>query len=241
MVTGTVDRNNSSEQRQPPVPGQGRARAVRQDDRVQVRPLLPPEAPADEAATATAAPAATALAPGKQARSRRRWLVWGAALTLPLALAAAVGLTMAAPWRDRVFDRAAAPIKGGSRFGFYIKRGGAVWQGRPGELVAPGDSLRFVFWPRRVTHAAVFSRDGGGHVSVYFPAAAQARRLAPGHEIVAPGAVVLDASVGSETLFAVFCEAPFAVDPLRASISAGGLWSPPRGCEFETLTIEKRT
>lgn len=131
-------------------------------------------------------------------------------------------------------------VKGSHRLGFFVKRGSETFEGLSGQRVLPGDQLRFVVTLRAPAHVAVLSRDGAGHASVYFPAGeAKAPRLEAKAEQALAGAVELDATLGRERIWGVFCAAAFEVEPLRAALSAGAELTPPPGCAVDELELTK--
>lgn len=175
-------------------------------------------------------------APGR----RRRWL-WPAVATTSAALAAAA-IAVAVTHSDR--DDAWGPgirSKGGARVGFFVKRGDAVREGAPGEIVRPGDSLRFTYSSARAAYLAIVSVDGAERVTVYFPRAAVAEQVEPGQDRELPGSTILDDTLGEESIYALFCERPEELGPLRAAFAASPRTPPiPEGCAVDRVTIEKR-
>lgn len=131
-------------------------------------------------------------------------------------------------------------VKGSHRLGFFVKRGSETLEGLPGQRVVPGDQLRFVVTLRAPAHVAVLSLDGAGHASVYFPAeGGSAPRLDPAPERALEGAVELDATLGRERLWGVFCADSFAVEPLRTALETRGELRPPPGCTLDEIELTK--
>jgi hypothetical protein len=131
-------------------------------------------------------------------------------------------------------------LKGGSHVGFYVKRGKVVMLGAADESLQPGDALRFVYTTPTPSYLAILSLDGAGHASVYSPDPASAVRVEPAVERPLEGSVVLDATLGEETLYGVFCKTAYAIAPLRASLEATRTLHALDGCEVDTLTIHKQ-
>jgi len=130
--------------------------------------------------------------------------------------------------------------KGSERIGFIVRRGERVFDGSDGERVYPGDQLRFVAITQEPRHVAILSWDAAGVASVYYPTAAtHARRLTAAESGPLDGAVELDATLGRERLFGVFCDAPFEVEPLRAALERQKTLVPPFGCQLDELEIVK--
>ncbi len=98
---------------------------------------------------------------------------------------------------------------------------GAVHELQPGEVVRPGDRLRFSVKASEDGFLAVLSRDGAGHPSVYFPfggATAAPHRAA---QPLLAEAVQLDAVLGPERVWAIFGKTSFELEPLVVQVKAG--------------------
>ena len=137
-------------------------------------------------------------------------------------------------------------IKGGARIGFFVKHGEAVRRGGPGELVNPGDLVRFTAASAQPAHLTIIGVDAAGAVSVYFPVNGGADDVAPGNEIELPRATALDDTLGSETVHAIFCARPLdaaASEAARAALRANPQATPPvplaSGCTTDTLVWTK--
>jgi len=142
---------------------------------------------------------------------------YGAAAVAAFAAAAAVAIMM---WPR---DDAATRTKGRPILGFFVSHAGEVRRGGAHELVMPGDQLELVTTTVDSGWLAVVSVDGAGVRSVYV----EPRPIAAGREQVVPLAIVLDGTLGSETVTGVFC--PTAFDPA----------APPADCTFDRFTIDK--
>ena len=152
-----------------------------------------------------------------------------------LAVAASV-LLMLRPTGD-VLDTTRS--KGSARLGFFIKRGEQVIEGRDGAHVQPGDLLRFTYTSQEPRHLAVLSRDGAGVASVYFPERATTRELPAGKAQALPDAIELDATLGEETLLALFCSGQLDLEPLRKQLEQASPFTAPAGCQVQRLTLVK--
>jgi hypothetical protein len=172
-----------------------------------------------------------ALATRSRARTRRPWVLGAGS---GLAAAAALGLALLSPMQDR--DAAGTRTKGGSRLQFFVEHAGRVRQGKSGEKVRPGDSLRFVYASIRPAYLTIVSFDAAQHASVYLPAS----HVRPGNNVPLPSSVELDATLGVERIFGLFCERPAAAEEVaRALARQEGVLSAPAGCEVDTLQIVK--
>jgi len=186
------------------------------------------------------APEVTAAQGGATPRlTRRRRVV----ATLLGGLAAAAGLMLmvrSEPPAERTKGRQTALA-----FGVYVLHDGAVRRAGPGEVLAPGDALRFAVKAPGPGYVAVLSVDPAGKASVYYPAGDRAEPVAPGAlegEVALPLATRLDATVGEERLYALFCEGPVELEPVRAALEGAGAdgAAPPAGCQVTRWRFEKR-
>lgn len=150
-----------------------------------------------------------------------------------LALAASVLLLLRDPSVDTTRP------KGGAHLGLFVKRGERVTRGGASEVVHPGDELRFTYTSARPVYLALFNRDAIA-ASVYFPSGAgDAARVAAGNDVALSFSVELDAQLGEERVYGVFCREPFALAPLLAALQEHG--EPPAlaGCELDAIRLIK--
>jgi hypothetical protein len=169
----------------------------------------------------------------KQPRRPRRWSGWMAS-----ALAAAATLLF---WLGRgPTDRSdETRVKGSARLGFYVKRGDSVFRGGQGEALRPGDAIEFSYSAPGAGYLAVLSVDGAGHASIYFPTGSRAEALKTGPQLLAQS-TTLDAVLGRETLYALWCDQPAELEPIRRSLESNPAALAVPGCSIETLQVEKR-
>ena len=151
----------------------------------------------------------------------RRWR--SAAISAPLAAAAAIALVLAWPR-----THAAVRTKGTAIVGFFVAHGDAVRRGALGDTVTPGDRLQLVTSATEPGWFAAISDDSLGVRSVYVPLV----HIEPGRERAVPGAIELDAELGRETVSGVFCAGPF--EPQHIDLSR-----PPAGCTIDRFTLDK--
>jgi len=167
-------------------------------------------------------------------RQPRRWSLFSVLGGGGLVAAAAAAMVFFFVLRPESATR----TKGGDRLGFYVKRGDAVWKGRALQVLNPGDALRFDVAGADGRFIAVFSLDGGGQASIYFPTdRPSAVRSSPGP---LPASTVLDAQLGTEQLIGLFCDREQTLEPLRLVLEQTGKLVPPEGCDVDVVTIEKR-
>ena len=189
--------------------------------RAEVAPQLPPF---------------SALNPMQARRPRRarRWSGWiGGVVAAAAALVFWIGR---GPSGGSEYD---TRIKGSARLGFYVKRGDAVFRGGQGESLRPGDAIEFSYAAPSPGYLAVLSVDGAGHASIYFPTGSRAAALKPGPQLL-PQSTTLDAALGQETLFALWCQTPIELEPIRRSLESNRAPPLAPGCSIETLQVEKR-
>lgn len=211
---------------------------------------------------AQAAPPAAAPAPAVREPARRRALL---AVAPALAAAAAALLWLRAPAptpttgatgdtgatgatgatsdpgaqaiasAGRVTER----VKGSAHVTVFVVRDGAARAAAPGEIVHPGDTLQLTYTAAGPAHLAVLSRDGAGVGSIYFDDHGRAAAIAPGQDVSLPHSIVLDDTLGRETLYGLFCAHAVDLEPLRQRLEAA-TFAAPAGCRVEELVIEKR-
>jgi Putative zinc-finger len=125
--------------------------------------------------------------------------------------------------------------------GMYVQHGQAVRRALPGEVVAPGDSLRFTYSSRTPKELAILSVDGAGKASVYFPDGPETVSVPAAVDAPLPLATALDGVLGEEKVVALFCEHPTALEPVRAALQVAGPGLPEvAGCTLATFHFTKR-
>jgi len=129
--------------------------------------------------------------------------------------------------------------KGGDAVAFFVWHGGTVREGARRERVHPGDRLQLVTTTAAPRYLVVLERDAGGHASVFFPRETEAARREAGRAVPLPFSIELDGTLGIGTIYAVFCDRPVPVAPLRDSLerqNAEITW--PSGCHADRLSYE---
>jgi hypothetical protein len=185
--------------------------------------------------------AAARRAPARASFARSSWYSVAALAGLTL-IAVVVGVLPAV--RSRMPEPDGERRKGGFQVGFFVKRGGEVRRGASGEVVYPGDLLRFTYSSEHPMYLALLGRDAHD-ASVYFPLsgpgpAAEAARVAPGSEQALDFSLELDAQLGTERLFAVSCPTPFALRPLQQALLHAGELKPGADCRVEQIALQKQ-
>jgi hypothetical protein len=117
-------------------------------------------------------------------------------------------------------------IKGGPVLQVVARHGARVAPLRNGDLLAPGDELRFVALPAGQRFLLIMSIDGAGTVTVYQPFGGSQSSPIAGDRVELPGSIVLDAAPGPEHLVAFFSPVPIAasaVQSLLLQLGQGGV------------------
>jgi hypothetical protein len=185
----------------------------------------------------TSAPDAAPAGERSPSVLRRR----GAWLGGALAAAALLALSVGNLGRERELDDGSGTrSKGALALTFFVKHGDVVLAGSDGQSVAPGDQLRFAITNSAPGHLAIFSLDGAGVASVYFPSGrTRAQPLSVSSSTPLDTAVELDAVPGRERIIAISCPEPFELEPLRARLQTERELLAPPGCVSDQLTLVK--
>jgi hypothetical protein len=187
-------------------------------------------AAADVLASAESEFRASAMPLRTPRRAGRRTLAWGAG-----ALAVAAASVLAFQPTLGVRSKGAP-----ASVGMYVQHGQDVRRALPGEGVAPGDSVRFVYSSREPSYLAILSLDGAGVATVYFPQGAEMVALPAAQDALLPLATQLDSVLGDETVLALFCRSPHALEPMREALQASGKPLPEvPGCRLATFHFTK--
>ncbi len=167
---------------------------------------------------------------------RHRWLA-PAALAFSALSAVAVMVHLAPGSRENADE---ARRKGQSHITFHVQHQGTVTVGSEGQPVFPGDRLRFSITTGKPTHVAILSLDGAGVASVYFPQGRTSQSFGMVNSQPLDSSVLLDSTLGTERVWALFCDKEFYVEPLRAQLERDGRLSVPADCSLDHHTIVKR-
>jgi len=159
-------------------------------------------------------------------------------LVIPLVTAAAAivaVVVLRAPDRERAGE--ATRVKGGDHLGFYIERDGVALPGADGDIVHPGERVRFTVTVHSPAHVAIGSIDDDGHAFVYYPASADLGVWPAAVERALPDAIELDGSLGRERVFAWFCDRALDAASVRGALAAPD--HALTGCRSDSLTWDK--
>jgi Putative zinc-finger len=163
--------------------------------------------------------------------SRRvRWLPGAAAV---LALAAGVLLLTKVRKADEIDSN--ERLKGVARFAYYVQHDGIVREGLEGEKLSPGDAIQLSYSVAQTGHLAIFSVDGARRASTYWPRGERAAPIGLGRDVSLPESIVLDETLGPETVYTLFCIDPVTLEPIRSAIER----SPEREPQVEGCTMDR--
>jgi len=120
-----------------------------------------------------------------------------------------------------------------------VRRGERTFAGEPGQVLQPGDVLRFTLSSALPSYAGVWGVDALGRVSPY-QTSAQLALVPAGQGQALPEAAELDESLGPERLIAVVCSRPMPASEIGAALVADpAAQRLPDGCASESLAIVK--
>lgn len=157
---------------------------------------------------------AARLEPGKQVP---RWSVFAGAALAALALAVFAGVLLMRP----VAGPPEYAAKGGPVLEVYRKQGDSAVPVRPGDTLGAGETIQFDVKAGASGYVAVLSRDGAGHVTVYYPYGGDAAAAyTPGQSLL-PGAIELDGTPGAESLYALYSPEPFTLSEAVKALESG--------------------
>lgn len=204
------------------------------------------------AAIEAARAAFTASAPPLPARvveflKRRRNPAWFASTAGALAAAAALVFWSRAhgPSIDPSHEGAdlapsATRTKGAARLGMYIERRGAVIRAQEGDIVHPDDRIQFTVTSSEGGYLAVIGVDGAKAVTVYYPTGPRAQAFEPGADVALSTSTRLDATLGPEVDYGLFCATPIELEPVRQAFAARPDDPPiPAGCRLDRVRFVK--
>jgi hypothetical protein len=194
------------------------------------------QADRDEVLPPLAAERVAPAAP-RAGRARPRWR-----LVLAAGAGAAIAAGLVLSLRPDAPRGSATALKGdGLGIAMYVQHGGDVRRAAEGEVVAAGDAIRFTITTPVQAYVAVLSLDPRGRASVYFPLGPRAEPVGPAVDAPLPLGTRLDASVGEERIWALFCPAPIDLEPVRARLErAGDAAALPGQCRVSPWRFVKR-
>jgi len=180
---------------------------------------------------------AARLEPARR-KEERRWLPWlGAALA---ASAAVFGGVLLRPVADTSGPEYVA--KGGVVLTVYRRGAEGGVPVRTDEALGQGDALQFEVKAGTRGYVAVLSRDGAGHVTVYYPYGGDAAAAYVPDQPLLPGAIELDGTPGTEELYALFSPEPFTLGAAVKALESGAALEPglPATVRVARASLAKR-
>lgn len=172
--------------------------------------------------------------PSARARPRPGRVRWWAPALAALSAAAVLAVFLGPqPVREGEIR-----LKGvGGELDVFVKRADEVfrWQTQP---LRPGDRLRYSFRAPEPTHVMLLSREASGTVNQYFPTEPRSFAVDRGVTL-SQVATELDATLGQETLWVVFCRTAFTAEGLLAQLRRDGAITAAEGCATQRLEFTK--
>ena len=180
-------------------------------------------------------------------RTRRRNPIWRASTAGALAAAAAlvVWSRAQAPAIDPPNDGAnvvssGIRTKGAARLGLYVERRGTVIRAQEGDTVHPEDRIQFTVTSAEGGFVAVIGVDGAKAATVYYPSGPRAEAFGPGADVALSTSTRLDATLGPEIDYGLFCATPIDLEPVRLAFAARPEDPPiPAGCRVDRVRLVK--
>jgi anti-sigma factor RsiW len=199
-------------------------------ERESARPIARDDVPATKSASSRARGGIAG------ARSRAaRWLPRAAA-----ALALAAGIALFVKTKRPAEIASNERLKGAGRLTYHVKHDGVVREGGEGEHVAPGDALQFSYSTTRSGYLAIVSVDGARNASVYWPSGNHAAPTVLGRDVSLPASIILDDTLGPETIYGLFCAEPIALETIRSELEHHPDREPhAAGCTVERVNLVK--
>jgi hypothetical protein len=166
-----------------------------------------------------------------------QWL-FGRGGRVVIAMAAIMMTAIALPsLTEKTTDQDVVRLKGSLNLTVHRARGGAVSSMQSGDVFKPGDRVRFTVTLAKRGQVMVLGRESSGVTYVAYPLKRSNRSV--GHEAGRtdlPGSVKLDASLGREEFFGVFC--PLEFSPKDIILGDSGPQG-PEGCSFDRFEMVK--
>ena len=163
-----------------------------------------------------------ALQRAAPAAARRRIATWGAAAALATGAAALV--VALRPVGGEPVGLAMGPDgrrKGGEAIDIVRRTSeGRIAELAAGDVVHPGDAIRFRVITPTAGFVGVLGIDSAGAITPYAPDGETLQPIAAGRPLVFEGSIVLDETLGPELIVAAFCLGARPLSELRAEAAA---------------------
>lgn len=131
--------------------------------------------------------------------------------------------------------------KGGASLEYFVERDGRARRGVSGDVLHPGDRIRFSYTSDRKQSLVILSIDGAGAVSRYHPVTDDVAAVENGKNVLLDASVVLDDVVGEEHVFGLFCSEHVDLEDLQGRLERDRhdvSW--PVHCTVEELVFDKQ-
>jgi hypothetical protein len=174
--------------------------------------------------------------PGVRRSTTRVQRLWVATTVFAAAAAAILLIRARTPGTDPESD---VRLKGDAHVGFLVQRGQTAERGAPGQLLRPGDHVRFTYTSAAPAYLAIYAFDFTRTASVFFPQGDRAPRLEAGADTPLDSMVELDQATGKESIHALFCDREFSVEEFRAVLEGSGTLPAPSGCRVHVFDWNK--
>ena len=153
------------------------------------------------------------------ATSRPRWLTF----VMPV-FAAVAALLVAFVVSRRLGPEDDLSVKGSVAFAVFRQSESGTGELLPqGATVKPGDRLRFEVRAPKDGWVAVLSKDGAGHVTVYYPYDGTAAARYQASDSMLPGAIGLDETRGPESAWVLYSVRPFTLGEFVQTLQKGDM------------------
>jgi hypothetical protein len=136
-------------------------------------------------------------------------------------------------------SRSGARNEDSPSIGFNILRRDKVLHGASGNVVLPGDRIRFTYSSESDAQFALL-RASHDRAVVDFPRTTTTVRLSAARDAPLDLELVHDNRAGPEHVFGLFCEARVELEPVRALLQKEGDLSDVPGCRVVALTLQKK-
>lgn len=170
--------------------------------------------------------------PHQLARRHKRTLFTGVAVG-----AAALGaIVVLAREPD---ESAGVPAAAATDLSFMIERGAGSIPGMRGQDVRVGDRIRFEYSTQTPAYLAIYGLDAHGSVHLYHPQTELAAPVGAGAHIPLTESIPVDGVLGTERVFALFCDAAFPVVEPQRTLEVQRSLAPSPGCDVSVTEWDK--
>ena len=159
-----------------------------------------------------------------------RWMLAGVASGI-LMLSFLIPLGRA--FRSRLSEQSQL---GAASMGVSIQRSGST---AADDVMLPGDRARFTYSTEREVQFALFHL-GGTRADVRSADPQKTVAVSVGQDVPLDFTLVHDGRAGTDYVFALFCEAPVQLEPIRAALQKAGDFPHVPGCRSDSVSLRKK-